>query len=152
MGDHGQIDIYWQAPDSDPNGRMAADPQWFCETYYWLVDKLGYQTWESSKRPCPMRPPGSPGGLPMLDAPAARCRDAQHGREPGCENQHASRRDRLDPAGVIAALVTAGCSKGIQRFVQRAGATQYQLTAQALAQQPINIVNIDSGTTVINSN
>jgi hypothetical protein len=58
-----------------------------------------------------------------------------------------------DPAAVIAALVAAGVLQELATDSSSSGTytKQYQLTQKALAQQPINIVNIDSGTTVINS-
>ena len=63
LGDHGSIDIYWAQYESD-----EATVQWFCQTYYWLVDKLGYQTFEIVDEALPAAAPGTAGGLPLLNS------------------------------------------------------------------------------------
>jgi hypothetical protein len=59
-----------------------------------------------------------------------------------------------DPLGVITALVAAGMLVECQSDSSSSGeyVPQYQFTAKALSLQPINIIDIQSGTTVINSN
>ncbi len=51
LGDHGEIHVFWQASDSDPNGPLGGGPQWFCAIYYWLVDKPGYEIYEKVGSP-----------------------------------------------------------------------------------------------------
>ena len=65
LGDHGTIRIYWS--------QLAADGEsleWFCAVYYWLVNRLNYETWQRVTTALPAAAPGTAGGLPVLDANA----------------------------------------------------------------------------------
>ena len=65
LGDHGQIKLCYA--QLDVNGNVA----WYCRTYYWLVNKLGYETWQVVTTALPDAAPGSSGGLATTAQAAA---------------------------------------------------------------------------------
>ena len=45
LGDHGQIDIYWQVANGNPATVGSGNPEWFRASDFWLVDRLEYETY-----------------------------------------------------------------------------------------------------------
>ncbi len=57
LGDHGQINVYWT-----PDGSA-----WYCRSYFWLVNRLEYETYQCVTTALPNAAPGAEGGLPTCD-------------------------------------------------------------------------------------
>jgi len=93
LGDHGEVHIFWCQLGSD-----GATPQWFGQIYYWLVNRLNYETWERVTKALPDNPPDEPGGLPILDA---------NGLLPDSVSA------AQFPTAVLSALITAGLAEWI---------------------------------------
>ena len=159
LGDHGTIKVFWSQLGSD-----GATPQWFCQVYYWLVNRLEYQTYAIVSQALPDAPPGAAGGLPLLDgdsrAPetpntAATLDAAVSSRVSGSQAAAIAAAITAAPAAVIAALVDAGVLQAVSGDSSSSSGQAeppLQFTTRALAQLPINVIDIQSGTTLITSN
>ena len=103
LGDHGEIHVFWNQLGSD-----EVTPQWFCAIYYWLVNRLNYETWERVMKALPDAVSGSPGGLPVLDG------DGWTAESPNTARFQFDHSDNVCSNDAVAAALSAlGASHGI---------------------------------------